>query len=51
MALSRKTKKALKAYASWKVLRTVAGFGVVPAAGLALFQYWKSRHDDAAQHS
>lgn len=44
MALSRKTKKLLKGYMSWKALTKLGKFGAVPAAGMMLYRFWKDRN-------
>ncbi len=45
MALSRRTKKVLKAYAGWKSVKVAARFGVLPAVGAAIFQILRARRE------
>lgn len=44
MAMSRKTKKLLKTYMSWKALKGASKFGVLPAVGMLAYSLWKSRN-------
>lgn len=51
MAMSRKTKKLLKTYASWKALKGVSKFGVLPAVGMLAYSFWKNRRDAETLHT
>lgn len=51
MALSRKTKKLLKTYASYKSMKFLGGYGVLASVALGAYRWFKSRRTEQPVHA